>query len=164
MKHVLFVCVENDGRSQMAEALANYYGKGRLTASSAAIMPADRVSIVVTEAMKERSIDISSNKPRMLTTKMAEEADKIITMGCSAEKVCPPPLLKNVIEWGLEDAKEKPIEKVREIRDEIERRVKQLINGMTWHTQKNLEECCRVKSAVTCFKQLFAKSQVWNLA
>jgi arsenate reductase len=130
MKHVLFICVENAGRSQMAEAFANHYGKAKLTASSAGIMPADKINSVVIEAMKEKGIDISRNKPKMLTTKMAEKADKIITMGCSAEKACPAPLLKNVIDWGLEDPKDKPIEEVREIRDEIERRVKKLINEM----------------------------------
>jgi len=127
MKRVLFVCVENAGRSQMAEAFANHYGKGKLVASSAGIMLADRVNPMVVEIMKERGLDISMNKPKLLTVKMAEEANLIITMGCSVEKFCPAPLLKNVIDWGLEDPKGKPIEKVREIRDEIEARVMKLI-------------------------------------
>lgn len=131
MKKVLFVCVENAGRSQMAEAFANHYGKGKVVASSAGVMLADRVNPVVVEVMKEKGIDISMNKPRLLTTNMAEEADQIITMGCSVEKFCPAPLLKNVIDWGLEDPKGKPIEKLREIRDEIERRVKKLLNEIT---------------------------------
>ncbi len=129
MKRVLFVCVENAGRSQMAEAFANYYGKGKIAASSAGIMLADKVNPVVVEAMKEKGIDISMNKPKLLTTKMAEEADKIITMGCSVEKICPAPLLKNVVDWRLEDPKDKPIEKVRQIRDEIERKVLELIQS-----------------------------------
>jgi len=127
LKKILFVCVENAGRSQMAEAFANYYGKGKLIASSAGVMLAERVNPVVVEVMKEKRIDISMNKPKLLTTKMAEEANQIITMGCSVEKFCPAPLLKNVIDWGLEDPKGKPIEKVREIRNEIEKRVLQLI-------------------------------------
>jgi len=127
MKQVLFVCVENAGRSQMAEAFANHYGKGKLVASSAGVMLADRVNPLVVEAMKEKGIDISMNKPKLLTMKMAEEANLIITMGCSVEKFCPAPLLKNVIDWGLEDPKGKPIEKVREIRDEIEAKVIKLI-------------------------------------
>jgi protein-tyrosine-phosphatase len=127
MKQVLFVCVENAGRSQMAEAFANHYGKGKLIASSAGVMLADRVNPLVVEAMKEKGIDISMNKPKLLTMEMAEEANLIITMGCSVEKFCPAPLLKNVIDWGLEDPKGKPIEKVREIRDEIEGRVIKLI-------------------------------------
>lgn len=127
MKKILFVCVENAGRSQMAEAFANHYGKGKLVASSAGVMLADRVNPVVVAVMKEKGLDISMNKPKLLTTKMTEEADKIITMGCSVEQICPAPLLKNVIDWNLEDPKGKPIEKVREIRDEIEKRVLRLI-------------------------------------
>ena len=130
MKKLLFVCVENAGRSQMAEAFANYYGKGKLVASSAGVMLAEKVNPLVVDVMKEKGIDISMNKPKLLTTKMAEEADKIITMGCSVEKFCPAPLLKNVIEWGLEDPKGKPIEKVRQIRDEIEKRVLKLISEL----------------------------------
>jgi protein-tyrosine-phosphatase len=127
MKKILFVCVENAGRSQMAEAFANHYGKEKLLASSAGIMLADRVNPLVVEAMKEKGIDISMNKPKLLTPAMAEGADKIITMGCSVEKICPAPLLKNVIDWELEDPKGKPLEKVREIRDEIEKKVLKLI-------------------------------------
>jgi len=128
MKKVLFVCLENAGRSQMAEAFANHYGKGKLVASSAGVMLADRVNSVVVEVMKEKEIDISMSKPKLLTMKMVEEADQIITMGCSAEKFCPAPLLKRVIDWRLEDPKGKPIVKVRQIRDEIERRVQKLVN------------------------------------
>jgi protein-tyrosine-phosphatase len=127
MKRVLFVCVENAGRSQMAEAFANYYGKGKLVASSAGVMLADKVNPLVVEVMKEKGLDISTNKPKLLTTKMIEEADKVITMGCSVEKFCPAPLLKNVIDWKLEDPKGKPIETVRKTRDLIETKVKKLI-------------------------------------
>jgi protein-tyrosine-phosphatase len=111
----------------MAEAFANHYGKGKLVASSAGVMLAERVNPVVVEVMKEKGIDISMNKPKLLMTKMTEEVDLIITMGCSVEKICPAPLLKNVIDWGLEDPKDQPIEKVRQIRDEIEKRVLKLI-------------------------------------
>lgn len=110
----------------MAEAFANHYGKGKLVASSAGIMLADRVNPLAVEVMKEKSIDISMNKPKLLTMKMAEDADLIITMGCSVEKFCPAPLLKNVIDWGLEDPKGKPIEEVRKIRDKIETKVLKL--------------------------------------
>jgi arsenate reductase len=130
MKRILFVCVENAGRSQMAEAFANHYGKGKLVASSAGVMLADRVNPLVVEVMKEKGIDISENKPKLLTTQMVQEADQIITMGCSVEKFCPAPLLKNVIDWALEDPKGKTIETVREIRDEIETRVLKLIAGV----------------------------------
>ena len=78
-------------------------------------------------ANEEKGFDISLNKPKLLTTKMIEEADQTITMGCSVEKICPAPLLKNVIDWKLEDPKGKPIEKIREIRNEIEKKVLELI-------------------------------------
>ena len=127
MKKVLFVCVENAGRSQMAEAFANKYGKEKLTASSAGNKPAERVNPVVVEALKEKGIDISMNKPRLLTYQMAQNADLIITMGCNDQGICPGPFFKPTIDWKLEDPKGKPTEKVREIRDDIERRVQKLI-------------------------------------
>jgi protein-tyrosine-phosphatase len=127
MKKILFVCVENAGRSQMAEAFADHYGKGTVEASSAGIMLAQTVNPMVVAVMKEKGIDISKNKPKMLTTEMTEKADVIITMGCSVEKICPAPLLKNVTDWALEDPKDKPIEKVRQIRDEVERKVLKLV-------------------------------------
>ena len=111
----------------MAEAFANHYGKAEIAASSGGVMLAERINPLVVEAMNEKGIDISMNKPKLLTAAMAEGADKIITMGCSVEKICPAPMLKNVIDWDLEDPKGKPLEKVREIRDEIEKRVLRLI-------------------------------------
>ncbi|MBX5328833.1 MAG: arsenate reductase ArsC [Candidatus Bathyarchaeota archaeon] len=127
MRKVLFVCVENAGRSQMAEAFAHYYGKGKIEAMSAGTMPSKDVNPVVVQAMREKGIDISRNKPKLLSTKMVQEADMVIVMGCGAEGICPAPLLNKVVDWELEDPKGKPIEKVREIRDEIERRVKKLV-------------------------------------
>jgi protein-tyrosine-phosphatase len=127
LKKLLFVCVENAGRSQMAEAFAKDYGKGKVEARSAGTMPAKEVNPVVVQVMREKWIDLSPNKPKLITNQMVLEADKIIVMGCSAEGFCPAPLLSKVIDWGIEDPKDKPIEKVREIRDEIEGRVKKLI-------------------------------------
>ena len=82
-KKVLFVCVENAGRSQIAAAFANFYGEGKLLASSAGNNPADKINPIVVEAMKERGINISMNKPQLLTFQMAQEADLIVTMGCN---------------------------------------------------------------------------------
>jgi len=127
LKRVLFVCVENAGRSQMAEAFANYHGRGKLMASSAGVSLADRINPLVVEVMMEKGIDISMKKPKLLTREMAEKADKIITMGCSVEGICPAPLLKNVTDWQLEDPKGKPIEEVRSVRDEVERKVLEMI-------------------------------------
>jgi protein-tyrosine-phosphatase len=130
VKRVLFVCVENAGRSQMAEAFARFYGEGKIEASSAGTMPAAGVNPVVAEVMREKGIDLSGNKPKLINTPMIQEADVVITMGCSAEGFCPAQLLDKVTDWKLEDPKGKPIEKVREIRDEIERRVKKLIEEL----------------------------------
>lgn len=130
MKDVLFVCVENAGRSQMAEEFARHYGKGVVKASSAGTKPSKEVNPVVIQAMKEKGIDISRNKPKLLDVKMAEIADVVVTMGCGAEGVCPAPLFEKVIDWQLEDPKGKPIEKVREIRDQIERNVLELTSKL----------------------------------
>jgi len=127
MKRVLFVCVENAGRSQMAEAFANKYGKDKFIASSAGNKPADKVNPVVVEAMREKGIDISTNKPKLLTFQMGQDADLIVTMGCNDQGICPGPFFKPTVDWKLEDPKGKPIEKVREIRDDIESRVQKLI-------------------------------------
>jgi arsenate reductase (thioredoxin) len=129
VKRVLFVCVENAGRSQMAEAFVNKYGQEKLTAQSAGIKLAPQVNPVVVEAMKEKGIDISMNKPKLLTQEMANQADLIVTMGCGAAELCPGPFFKDTVDWALEDPKGKSIDKVREIRDEIERRVKELTIG-----------------------------------
>ena len=111
----------------MAAAFANYYGKEKLTVSSAGNKPAEKVNPVVVEAMKEKGINISTNKPQLLTFQMAQDADLVVTMGCNDQGVCPGPFFKPTIEWKLEDPKGKPIEEVREIRDDIEQRVRELV-------------------------------------
>lgn len=131
MWKILFVCVENAGRSQMAEAFANKYGQGKLTVSSAGNKPADKVNPTVVDVMKEKGIDISTNKPKLLNFQMAQDADLIVTMGCNDQGICPGPFFKDTIDWTLDDPKGKPIEKVREIRDEIERRVQNLVTEQT---------------------------------
>ena len=126
MKKILFVCVENAGRSQMAEAFAKYYGKGKIEAISAGTMPSTEVNPIVVQVMWEKGIDISKNKPKLVNNQMVQEADVIIVMGCDPQGFCPSSFLSKVVDWKLEDPKGKPIEKVREIRDEIEARVKKL--------------------------------------
>ena len=108
MTKVLFVCVENAGRSQMAEAFAKRQG---ISAISAGTLPATTVNPVVTTAMKEKGIDISANHPKMLTVEMVNEADLVVTMGCSVEEVCPRPMIaqmqKKLRDWHLDDPKGK---------------------------------------------------------
>jgi protein-tyrosine-phosphatase len=128
MRKILFVCVENAGRSQMAEAFAKAYGKGKVETVSAGTMPAKEVSPVVVQVMREKGLDISANRPKLIANQMVQGADTIIVMGCSAEGFCPAPLLNKVIDWGIEDPKGKPLAKVRGIRDEIEKRVRTLLD------------------------------------
>ena len=111
----------------MAEAFANKYGQGKFAVSSAGNKPADKVNPAVVEVMKEKSIDISANKPKLLNFQMAQNSDLIVTMGCNDQGICPGPFFKETIDWKLEDPKGKPIEKVREIRDEIEQKVQKLL-------------------------------------
>ena len=128
MKIILFVCVHNSGRSQMAEAFFNRLAGGKARGISAGTQPADKVNPVVAMAMKEVGIDISGNKPRALTMEMVEQSDRMITMGCGAESegVCPASFIPTE-DWALDDPKGQPLEKVREIRDEIEGRVRKLL-------------------------------------
>jgi len=111
----------------MAEAFAREHGAGRIAASSAGNKPADKVNPVVVEAMKEIGIDISHSKPKLLTFQMANDANLVVTMGCNDQGICPGPFFKPTVDWKLDDPKGKPIEKVREIRDQIERQVQELI-------------------------------------
>lgn len=123
----LFVCIENAGRSQMAEAFGKKYG---LSCESAGTYPGEQVNPVVAEAMKEKGINIDNSTPRMMTEDMVRSADLVIIMGCSIEEACPRPLAvemkKKVVDWGIDDPKNQPIEKVREIRDLIERKIREL--------------------------------------
>src|SRR3989475_7223578 len=124
---ILFVCVENAGRSQMAQAFAEKHG---LKASSAGTVPSNRVNPVVVEAMRERGINLSRKSPKMQTAEMIDHARLVVTMGCSVEEACPRPMLaamqKKLVDWNLDDPKGKPIEEVRRIRDDIEKRVRKI--------------------------------------
>jgi len=129
--HVLFVCVENAGRSQMAEAFARRKG---LQAESAGTVPAASINPTVVEAMAERALSLAFKKPKMLTTEMIEQADIVVTMGCSVEEVCPRPMLakmqKKLVDWNLGDPKGMPLPEVRKIRNEIERKVENLTRSL----------------------------------
>ena len=112
----------------MAEGFAKHYSNGKVEAISGGTMPSNEVNPIVIQVMAEKGIDISKNKPKLITTQMVQEADTIIVMGCSAQGFCPAPLLGKLADWNIEDPKGKPLEKVREIRDEIEEKVRKLIN------------------------------------
>jgi arsenate reductase len=116
----------------MAEAFFNRLSEGKAKAVSAGTQPAERVNPVVAEVMKEAGIDISNNKPKVLTLDMVEAAERMITMGCGAEAgaLCPASFVQTE-DWALEDPEGKPIDRVREIRDEIKSRVARLVAEIT---------------------------------
>jgi arsenate reductase len=125
---VLFVCVHNAGRSQMAAALLERHADGRVRVRSAGSTPADEVNPSVVEAMAEVGIDISSERPKGLTDEAVVDADVVITMGCG--DACPVFPGKRYLDWELPDPSGKTIEEVRPIRDEIDRRVRALVGEL----------------------------------
>ena len=122
---VLFVCVHNAGRSQMAAALLDRRAEGRVRVRSAGSAPADEVNPAVVAAMAELGIDISTERPKRLTEESVSEADVVVTMGCG--DACPVFPGKRYLDWELDDPSGKSVEEVRPIRDEIDRRVQTLV-------------------------------------
>jgi arsenate reductase len=129
MNKVLFVCVHNSGRSQMACALVEHSGAQALTAESAGTMPGKEVDTVVKQVMKEIGIDIGGSRPQLITQDMVDNADQVITMGCSIDESCPANFIVSE-DWGLDDPKGKHIDEVRRIRDEISLKVAELIGRL----------------------------------
>jgi arsenate reductase len=127
--HVLFVCLHNAGRSQMSEALFQRASDGLHEARSAGTSPADHVHEGVVNVMNELGVDLSDRTPRLLTTELAQWADVVITMGCGDE--CPVIPGRRYIDWDLPDPKDLPVEKVRAIRDDIDRRVRGLVESLS---------------------------------
>jgi protein-tyrosine-phosphatase len=125
MTRVLFVCLHNAGRSQMSQALFERAAGGRHEAGSAGTTPAKRVHPEVVTAMAELGLDLRGRRPRRLSEDLAREADVVVTMGCGDE--CPFIPGKRYLDWDLPDPKGLPVERVRDIRDEIGRRVEELI-------------------------------------
>ena len=126
---VLFVCVHNAGRSQMAAGYLRELGAGRIEVRSAGSAPGDRVNPVAVEAMAEEGIDIAAEQPKVLTTEAVEVSDVVVTMGCGDE--CPYFPGKRYEDWVLDDPAGQGIEAVRPIRDEIRRRVEALVAELT---------------------------------
>ena len=125
MARVLFVCLHNAGRSQMSEALFAEAAGGRHDAESAGTVPAEHVHPQVVEVMRETDIDLEGRTPKRLEREAAERADVVVTMGCGDE--CPYIPGKRYIDWDLADPKDKPLEEVRAVRDEIAERVEALV-------------------------------------
>ncbi|MGM0398310.1 MAG: low molecular weight phosphatase family protein [Halobacteriota archaeon] len=132
---VAFVCVQNAGRSQMAAAFARETVEergmsDRIEVVSGGTDPADRVHPVVVEAMAERDIDIADRTPREISDEELFDSAVVVTMGCSAEDVCPVHWVGDERDWNLDDPHDRPLEAVRAIRDDIERRVDALLCEM----------------------------------
>jgi len=135
-KTVLFVCVENAGRSQMAEGFFLRYSPKNYEPLSAGTSPASIVNPLAIEVMREVCIDISKQRPKIITEDMIRQSTHSVNMGCLDKNSCPTLFLDNVIDWDIEDPKGKPIEKVREIRDLIEVRIKELATSLIQTNQQ----------------------------
>jgi arsenate reductase len=131
-KRIVFVCVENARRSQMAEGFANALGQGKLEVYSAGSSPSPQIDSLVIEVMKEKGIDLSGKRPKGLNDLPPVEMDYLVTMGC--EETCPALLAKKMIVWEIPDPKGKPIDFFREVRDIIENRVKALFEEIGRNT------------------------------
>jgi protein-tyrosine-phosphatase len=125
---VLFVCVHNAGRSQMAAALLAHHAHGAVEVRSAGSEPADAINPAVREVMTELGIDLSAEQPKKLTTDAVEASDVVITMGCG--DTCPVFPGKRYLDWELTDPAGKGVDEVRPIRDEIDSRVRELLDEL----------------------------------
>jgi arsenate reductase len=125
---VLFVCVHNAGRSQMAAALLDHHAQGRVHVRSAGSEPADQINPAVIAALAELHVDVTQEFPKPLTDEVARAADVIVTMGCG--DACPVYPGKRYLDWQLDDPAGQPLEVVRAIRDEIDRRVRALVSEL----------------------------------
>jgi len=129
MKKVLFICVHNSGRSQMAEAFFNQMAPGKAVAVSAGTKPAAQVNSTVVTAMREVGIEIGDKRPKLPTAEILESVDRVITMGCNAAQACPASTV-SAEDWELDDPEGKPIQQVRQIRDQIKIKVDELVRTL----------------------------------
>ena len=139
---VLFVCVHNAGRSQMAAALTEMHGQGRIDVLSAGSEPADQVNPMAVAAMAELGIDLTGRQPKLLSNDSVRASDVVITMGCG--DACPIYPGKQYLDWELKDPAGQDLDTVRTIRDDINRRVLDLVStllddGADWERPSNLQ-------------------------
>ena len=129
-KNILFVCVENAGRSQMAEAFFKQYAKNQFNVVSAGTSPASDLNPVIVSVMAEIGIDLKNQQPRLLSTLMIENSNKTINMGCMDKESCPSLFVKGVDDWNIDDPKGKSIDDIRKIRDQIKNDILNLLNSL----------------------------------
>lgn len=129
-KNILFVCVENAGRSQMAEAFFKKFAKNRFNVISAGTSPSSNLNPIVVSVMGEIGIDLKNQNPQLLSSSMIENSNKTVNMGCMDKESCPSLFVKDVENWNIDDPKGKSIEDVRKIRDQIEKDVLNLLDSL----------------------------------
>jgi protein-tyrosine-phosphatase len=130
IKNILFVCVENAGRSQIAEGFFRKYVSSNYQPVSAGTQPISEINPLAIEAMKEVGIDISKQIPKMISEAMINQSTKIVNMGCMDKESCPALFLNDAIDWAIPDPKGKSIDEVRKIRDQIEAKVIELVKSL----------------------------------
>ncbi len=128
--NILFVCVENAGRSQMAEAFFKKYAPKKFNVFSAGTNPSSQLNSLAVKAMKEIGIDLEDQSPKLMSDSMIADSLKTINMGCMDKESCPALFVKDVINWNISDPKEKSIDEVRKIRDQIKFEVLHLIDSL----------------------------------
>ena len=128
-KNILFVCVENAGRSQMAEAFFKKYAGDKFDAVSAGTSPSFKLNPLVIQVMKEIGIDMTAQFPKELSDSMITNSSKTVNMGCMDKESCPTLFVNDVLDWNISDPKEKSIEQVRIIRDQIKHKILILIDS-----------------------------------
>jgi protein-tyrosine-phosphatase len=129
-KKILFVCVENAGRSQMAEGFFRKYAPDGYEPQSAGTKPIDAINPLAIATMKEVGIDISNQQPKVISDSMIQQSFQTINMGCMDKESCPALFVRNVLDWGIPDPKGKPVDEVRKIRDLIEKRILDLCKAL----------------------------------
>jgi len=125
-KKILFVCVENAGRSQMAEGFFRKFAPKGYEPVSAGTKPTPEINPVAVEAMREIGIDLSKQKPKILTNEIIKDSVLIVNLGCMGKTECPALFVKNLVDWNMEDPKGKSLDQARKIRDAIEQKVREI--------------------------------------
>ncbi|MCH9041410.1 MAG: arsenate reductase ArsC [Thaumarchaeota archaeon] len=130
MTNILFVCVENAGRSQMAEAFFKKYAPKKFNVISAGTTPSSQLNPLSVKVMNEIGIDLNDQQPKLLSNNMIESSFKTINMGCMDKESCPSLFIKEVLDWNISHPNEKSIDEVRKIRDQIKTKVMSLIDSL----------------------------------
>jgi len=128
--NILFVCVENAGRSQMAEAFFKKYAPKKFNVISAGTTPSSQLNPLSVKVMNEIGIDLNDQQPKLLSNNMIESSFKTINMGCMDKESCPSLFIKDVLDWNISNPNEKSIDEVRKIRDQIKTKVMSLIDSL----------------------------------